>query len=77
MVTCVAGFVGGASVFGSKAVNVESWRCASTLKRHDGDVLDIAWSPSDIWLATCSVDNTVIVWDADNFPGQIQSVLFC
>lgn len=28
-----------------------------------GDVLDLAWSPQDRWLATCSVDNTVMVWD--------------
>jgi protein HIRA/HIR1 len=26
-------------------------------------VLDLAWSPGDRWLATCSVDNTVVVWD--------------
>ncbi|XP_054287675.1 protein HIRA homolog [Macrosteles quadrilineatus] len=66
---------GGGSVFGSKgAVNVESWRCVSTLKRHDGDVLDIAWSPHDVWLATCSVDNTVIVWDAHKLP-EVVAVL--
>ena len=26
-------------------------------------MLDLAWSPGDRWLATCSVDNTVVVWD--------------
>lgn len=33
------------------------------------DVLDLAWAPGDIWLATCSIDNTIIVWNAEKFPG--------
>ncbi len=33
------------------------------MRQHDGHVLDLAWSPGDRWLATCSVDNTVVVWD--------------
>lgn len=34
------------------------------------DVLDLAWSPHDAWLATCSVDNTVRIWNALKFPGN-------
>ena len=34
------------------------------------DVLDLAWSPHDVWLASCSVDNTVVVWNALKFPGE-------
>ena len=34
------------------------------------DVLDLAWSPSDVWFATCSIDNNVIVWNAEQFPGK-------
>ena len=34
------------------------------------DVLDLAWSPQDVWLASCSVDNTIVVWNALKFPGQ-------
>lgn len=49
-------------------MNAESWRCISTLRGHNGDVLDLAWSPHDVWLATCSVDNTIIIWDADKLP---------
>ncbi|XP_064613383.1 LOW QUALITY PROTEIN: protein HIRA-like [Liolophura sinensis] len=64
---------GPSSVFGSsgKVVNHEHWRCASTLRGHSGDVLDLAWSAHDAWLATCSVDNTVVVWNALKFPEQI------
>lgn len=31
----------------------------------------MAWSPQDRWLASCSIDNTVIVWDVQNFPAMI------
>lgn len=61
-------------MFGSGKVNVETWRCATTLRGHNGDVLDMAWSPHDAWLATCSVDNTVIVWNALKMPGEFQLI---
>jgi protein HIRA/HIR1 len=38
------------------------------LRQHNGDVLDLAWSPGDRWLATCSVDNTVVIWDLTEAP---------
>ena len=34
------------------------------------DVLDLAWSPDDSKLATCSIDNTIRIWDAQNLPGR-------
>ena len=34
------------------------------------DVLDLAWSANDSWLASCSVDNCIVVWNADKFPGK-------
>lgn len=37
-----------------------------------GDILDLAWSPRDRWLASCSVDNTVIVWDMNNVPAMVK-----
>jgi len=33
------------------------------------DVLSISWSPDSSSLASCSIDNTVIVWNALKFPG--------
>ncbi len=60
---------GGGAIFGGGGkVNVESWRCVQTLRSHSGDVLDLAWSPNDALLATASVDNTVIVWNAEKLP---------
>lgn len=55
---------------GGGMVNVESWRCSATLRGHDGDVLDLAWSSHDAWIASCSIDNTVIVWNALKLPGE-------
>ena len=46
-------------------------RCAHTLRQHHGDMLDLAWSPGDRWLATCSVDNTVVVWDVAGMPSSL------
>lgn len=34
------------------------------------DVMDVAWSPHDVWLASCSVDNTIVIWNARKFPGR-------
>lgn len=34
-------------------------------------MLDLAWAPHDGWLASCSVDNTVIVWNTMKFPEKI------
>jgi protein HIRA/HIR1 len=54
---------GGGAIFGGGGrENVESWRCVNTLRGHNGDVLDLAWSPGDTLLATASVDNTVIAF---------------
>ena len=52
-------------------ISILSFRVAHTLRIHDGDVLDIAWSPGDVWLATASVDNTVVVWDVEKLPTTV------
>ncbi|KAG6438548.1 hypothetical protein O3G_MSEX000058 [Manduca sexta] len=49
----------------------ETWRCLATLRGHAGDVLDLAWSPLDRWLASCSVDNTIIIWNGEKFPEMV------
>lgn len=69
-------FGGSGAMFGSSGMtkNVENWRCTSTLRGHSGDVLDLAWSPMDRWLASCSVDNSIIIWDAQSFPTIIATL---
>lgn len=59
-------------MFGSGGkVNVETWKCIHTLNSHEGDVLDLAWAPHDGWLASGSVDNTVIIWNTQKFPEKV------
>lgn len=53
----------GASFGGGFTKNHENWRCVHTLRGHEGDVLDLSWSPGDRWLASSSVDNSVFIWD--------------
>lgn len=63
---------GSSTIFGSSGkVNVETWKCIHTLNSHNGDVLDVSWAPHDGWLASGSVDNTVIIWNAHKFPEKI------
>ncbi|XP_031624833.1 protein HIRA homolog [Contarinia nasturtii] len=57
------------TVFGSTGQQkcVENWRLQTTLRGHSGDILDLAWSPQDRYLASSSVDNTIIIWCMNNF----------
>ncbi|XP_061672220.1 protein HIRA isoform X3 [Syngnathoides biaculeatus] len=68
-----AAFIGPSTVFGSssKLANVEQWRCVTILRNHTGDVMDVSWSPHDVWLASCSVDNTIVIWNARKFPEMV------
>lgn len=62
---------GTSTVFGSGKINTETWKCIYTLNSHQGDVLDLSWAPHDGWLASGSVDNTVIIWNAAKFPEKV------
>lgn len=59
---------------GGGQVNVEHWRCVATLRGHAGDVLDCAWAPHGAWLASCSVDNSVIIWNSHKFPEMVTTI---
>uniref|UniRef100_A0A671S413 Protein HIRA n=1 Tax=Sinocyclocheilus anshuiensis TaxID=1608454 RepID=A0A671S413_9TELE len=71
-----AAFIGPSTMFGSssKLANVEQWRCVMILRNHTGDVMDVAWSPHDVWLASCSVDNTIVIWNARKFPEIVMTL---
>ncbi|TRY87710.1 hypothetical protein DNTS_018536 [Danionella cerebrum] len=71
-----AALIGPSTVFGSssKLANVEQWRCVTILRNHTGDVMDVAWSPHDVWLASCSVDNTIVIWNARKFPEIVMTL---
>ena len=51
--------------FGSQShKNVENWALCSTLTGHSNNVVDLAWCLDDTMVASCSLDNTVRIWDA-------------
>ncbi|XP_003508028.1 chromatin assembly factor 1 subunit B isoform X3 [Cricetulus griseus] len=45
-------------------LNKENWTVIKTLRGHLEDVCDICWANDGTLMASASVDNTVIIWDA-------------
>mmetsp|Transcript_17983 Transcript_17983/g.37294 ORF Transcript_17983/g.37294 Transcript_17983/m.37294 type:complete len:925 (-) Transcript_17983:135-2909(-) len=45
---------------------MEDWQCRRPLRGHNGDITDIAWSPESDRIVSASVDNSLIVWDANS-----------
>ena len=46
------------------------WRTGQVVRSlagHSSNITDLAWAPRQPWLASCSLDNTVIVWHATGF----------
>lgn len=41
----------------------ENWRTTKLFRNHTEDVLGVEWSPDSRYLASCSVDNKVFVYD--------------
>ena len=62
---------GGGGGFGA---DLERWGCVHMLRGHSGDVLDLSWSPDQRFLASCSVDNTIVVWNARDLPQRLSTV---
>ncbi|CAJ0599969.1 unnamed protein product [Cylicocyclus nassatus] len=66
------GRVQSAGSIGSKnVVNVEKYRLTHTLHTHSMEVLSVEWSCDGRYLASASMDNTVVVWNAKKLPERI------
>uniref|UniRef100_A0A7I4Y9D9 Protein HIRA n=1 Tax=Haemonchus contortus TaxID=6289 RepID=A0A7I4Y9D9_HAECO len=66
------GRVQSAGSIGSKSVvNVEKYRLSHTLHTHSMEVLSVEWSSDGRYLASASMDNTVVVWNAKKLPERI------
>ena len=44
------------------------------MRGHNGNVFDVRWGPNDRFLASCSVDNKIIIWNAKNFPEMYKTL---
>jgi protein HIRA/HIR1 len=53
---------------------LERWGCIHMLRGHGGDVLDLSWSPDQKYLASCSVDNSIVIWNARELPQKFAVV---
>lgn len=64
----------GKPVFGLEKPVYEQWGCGHMLRGHNGDILDLAWSHDQRHLASCSVDNTIVIWNALKFPEKVNVI---
>ncbi len=62
-------YQGSSTSFGG--TNHEQWGCVNMLRGHSGDILGVAWSHDQRYLASCSVDNTIIIWNAKDLPQKV------
>ena len=60
--------------FGSDdyATNIEHWTCVHRLTGHAADVMDLAWSPDNLYLASCGLDSVIFIWDAKRFGRELE-----
>lgn len=62
-----------ASFGNSEGPNIENWKVVLTLRGHSAGIPDLNWSPDDSLLASCSLDNLVLIWDT--VTGQLLHTL--
>uniref|UniRef100_A0A915E0L5 Protein HIRA n=1 Tax=Ditylenchus dipsaci TaxID=166011 RepID=A0A915E0L5_9BILA len=62
-----------AGTFGSSSTtkNLENYRCVHELYGHSLDVMHVDWSPDGKYIASCSLDNTIIVWNVLKLPEKV------
>ena len=72
-ITELKGGVGQLSFGSSDGPNVENWKAVLSLRGHSAGIPDLSWSPDDELLASCSLDNTVLIWDVTT--GQLKHTL--
>ncbi|XP_058788838.1 chromatin assembly factor 1 subunit B [Phymastichus coffea] len=52
-------------ISGDDIVNKERWNSLKVLRGHIEDVYDLSWSPNSGFIASASLDNTVILWNVE------------
>ncbi|KAJ3054480.1 HIR complex subunit [Rhizophlyctis rosea] len=49
------------------AINLETWRPRKILPGHESDVIDLAWSPDNEFLASSGCDSKIFIWSGSTF----------
>ncbi|CAJ0959420.1 unnamed protein product, partial [Mesorhabditis belari] len=56
---------------GKRAGNLELYKNLHTLAYHNMEVTGVEWSPCGRFLASSSLDNRVVIWNAQSFPDRV------
>lgn len=57
----------GKKAFGSNDTpNNENWKQCAAMRGHQNNVVDLSWSPDGSLVASASLDNLVIIWEASS-----------
>ncbi|KAJ3016928.1 HIR complex subunit [Thoreauomyces humboldtii] len=53
--------------FGETAGGIESWRPKKLMAGHTSDIMDLAWSSENKYLASCGIESPIYLWDGKSF----------
>lgn len=62
----------GTAAFGSSNPNIENWKVCQALRGHANNIVDLAWSKDDRFIATASLDGSIIIWNVEDISHPVR-----